>query len=118
VTLGALALLVPLLAFVLWFQMRLLRGMRALQAASAGRKKHYYSISHDEVREMAPDMIPALAHHRFCESERHRGRWRPARWLELEDTGTDVPLMWATCETCHHERMTWLNGREVQVSRN
>jgi hypothetical protein len=117
VTVGALALLVPLLAIVLLFQIRLMHLMRSLQAEPAQATTRYYSLTHEEVRELAPDMLPALAHHRFCESERHRGRWRPASWLELETTGEETPLMWSTCDTCHHQRMTRLrSGQEVALS--
>jgi hypothetical protein len=114
VTVGALALLVPLLAIVLLFQIRLMQLMRSLKAESDQPTTRYYSLTHEEVRELAPDMLPALAHHRFCESERHQGRWRRASWLELEDTDQETPLMWSTCDTCHHQRMTRLrSGREV-----
>ncbi|MBJ7612473.1 MAG: hypothetical protein JF924_09135 [Candidatus Dormibacteraeota bacterium] len=114
VTVGALALLVPLLAIVLLFQIRLMNLMRSLKVEEDQPATRYYSLTHEEVRELAPDMLPALAHHRFCESERHRGRWRPASWLELETTDQETPLMWSTCETCHHQRMTRLrSGREV-----
>jgi hypothetical protein len=117
VTVGALWLLVPLLTIVLLFQVRLMRQMRSLRAGSAKPATRHYSVTQDEVRALAPDMLPALAHHRFCESLRHQGRWRLAKWLELEDTDSDVPLMWATCDTCHHQRMTLLrNGHEVAVS--
>jgi hypothetical protein len=120
VTVGALWLLVPLLVVVLIFQLRLMQQIRSLTATGglpARSSPRHYSVSQEEVRALAPDMLPALAHHRFCESRRHQGRGRPARWLELEDTDSDVPLMWATCDTCHHERMTWLrSGREVAVS--
>jgi hypothetical protein len=117
VTVGALALLVPLLAIVLLFQVRLMNLMRSLKAEKDQPATHYYSLTHEEVRELAPDMLPALAHHRFCESERHRGRWRPASWLELETTDLETPLMWSTCETCHHQRMTRLrSGQEVALS--
>jgi hypothetical protein len=118
VTVGALWLLVPLLAVVLLFQVRLMRQIRLLGAAPAEPTPRYYSLTYAEARELAPDMVSALAHHRFCETERHRGRWRPASWLELEETGTEPLLMWATCETCHHQRMTRLkSGREVAISR-
>jgi hypothetical protein len=114
VTVGALALLVPLLAIVLLFQIRLMQLMRSLKAEPDQPTTRYYSLTHEEVRELAPDMLPALAHHRFCESERHQGRWRRASWLELEDTDQETPLMWSTCDTCHHQRMTRLrSGREV-----
>jgi hypothetical protein len=118
VTVGALWLLVPLLALVLLLQVRLMRQMRSLTAAPTQPATRHYSLTHQEVRELAPDMLPALAHHRFCETERHQGRWRPARWMELEDNGSDPLLMWATCETCHHQRMTRLrSGQEVAISR-
>jgi hypothetical protein len=117
VTVGALALLVPLLAIVLLFQIRLMHLMRSLKAEPPQATTRYYSLTHEEVRELAPDMLPALAHHRFCESERHRGRWRPASWLELETTDQETPLMWSTCDTCHHQRMTRLrSGQEVALS--
>jgi hypothetical protein len=117
VTVGALALLVPLLAIVLLFQIRLMQLTRSLKAGQAQPATRYYSLTHQEVRELAPDMLPALAHHRFCESERHHGRWRPASWLELEATDQETPLMWSTCDTCHHQRMTRLrSGREVALS--
>jgi hypothetical protein len=117
VTVGALWLLVPLLAVVLLFQVRLMRQMRSLTATPAPPVTRYYSLTHQEARDLAPDMVPALAHHRFCETERHRGRWRPASWLELEETDSEPLLMWATCETCHHQRMTRLrSGGEVAVS--
>ena len=116
-TVGALWLMVPLLAVILLFQVRLMRQMRSLAAPPAEPKPHYWSLTHEEARELAPDMVPALAHHRFCETRRHQGRWRPANWIELEDNGTEPLLMWATCETCHHQRMTRLqSGREVAVS--
>jgi len=119
VTMDALWLLVPLLAVVLLFQVRLMRQMRSLTAAPAQPAPRYYSLTQAEARELAPDMVSALAHHRFCETERHQGRWRPASWLELEETGTEPLLMWATCETCHHQRMTRLrSGQEVAISRH
>jgi hypothetical protein len=120
-TLIALALLLPLLAIVLLVQMRLMRLIRSLQAASEANEpaKRYYSLSHEEVRELAPDLVAALAHHRFCESERHQGRHRVASWLELEQASTELPQMWATCETCHHQRITKLQtGREVATAHN
>jgi hypothetical protein len=118
VTVGALWLPVPLLALVLLLQVRLMRQMHSLTAAPTEPATRHYSLTHQEVRELAPDMLPALAHHRFCETERHQGRWRPARWMELEDDGSDPLLMWATCETCHHQRMTRLrSGQEVAISR-
>jgi hypothetical protein len=118
VTVGALWLLVPLLLVVLVFQLRLMHQLRSLAAGPAVATPRHYSVTQDEVRALAPDMLPALAHHQFCESRRHQGRWRPAKWLELEETDSDVPLMWATCDTCHHERMTRLrSGRDLAVSR-
>ena len=62
-----------------------------------------YSLTHDQVRDIAPDLDHALAHHRFCESERHRGGGRPAGWLELivHEPDTSLPTMWGTCEECH-----------------
>jgi hypothetical protein len=118
-TLIALALLVALLAIVLLVQMRLMRLMRTLQADADQPTKRYYSLSHEEVRELAPDLTAALAHHRFCESERHQGRHRLASWLELEQAETELPLMWSTCETCHHQRITRLQtGREVAAAHN
>jgi hypothetical protein len=91
---------------------RLLRRIRSLQPAASQAEPvtRYYSMTFDEVRRLAPDMLPALAHHRFCESERHQGRWRPAGWLELEEVDSREPLMWATCDTCHHQRMTKLTS--------
>ena len=120
-TLIALGLLVALLAIVLLVQMRLMRLMRSLQAAPEADEpaKRYYSLSHEEVRELAPDLTVALTHHRFCESERHQGRHRLASWLELEQASTELPLMWSTCETCHHQRITRLQtGREVAAAHN
>jgi hypothetical protein len=109
-TVIALAFLVPLTAVVLFMQLRLLRRIRSLHAASAQAQpvKRYYSMTIEDVRQLAPDMLPAIAHHRFCESDRHQGRWRPASWIELEEVDSETPLMWATCETCHHQRMTTL----------
>jgi hypothetical protein len=118
-TVIALVFLVPLTAVVLFLQMRLLRRMRSLQAAAAQAQplKRYYSMTLQDVRQLAPDMLPALAHHRFCESNRHQGRWRAASWLELEEIDSETPLMWATCETCHHQRMTTLTSSgEVAAS--
>ena len=62
-----------------------------------------YSLTHDLVRDLAPDLQHALAHHRFCESERHRGGLRPAGWIELivHEADTKLPSMWGTCEECH-----------------
>jgi hypothetical protein len=120
-TLIALALLVALLAIVLLVQLRLMRFMRSLRAAPEAEEpaKRYYSLSHEEVRELAPDLAVALTHHRFCESERHQGRHRLASWLELEQDSTELPLMWSTCETCHHQRITKLQtGREVAAAHN
>jgi hypothetical protein len=111
-TVIALLFLVPLTAVVLFLQLRLLRRMRSLQAPASEAQpvKRYYSMTLEDVRQLAPDMLPALAHHRFCESDRHQGRWRPASWLELEEIDSETPLMWATCETCHHQRMTTLTS--------
>jgi hypothetical protein len=111
-TVIALLFLVPLTAVVLFLQLRLLRRMRSLQAAATEAQpvKRYYSMTLEDVRQLAPDMLPAIAHHRFCESDRHQGRWRPASWLELEEIDSETPLMWATCETCHHQRMTTLTS--------
>jgi hypothetical protein len=62
-----------------------------------------YSLTHDQVRDLAPDLQHALAHHRYCESERHRGGPRPAGWIELliHEPDTRVPSLWGTCEECH-----------------
>jgi hypothetical protein len=111
-TVIALVCLVPLMAVVVLLQLRLLRRIRSLQPAASQAEPvtRYYSMTFDEVRRLAPDMLPALAHHRFCESERHQGRWRPAGWLELEEVDSQEPLMWATCDTCHHQRMTSLTS--------
>jgi hypothetical protein len=108
----ALGLLIPLLAFVLLFQIRLLRLMRGLKPAPppSPAPPRYLSLTHEEVRQLAPDLAPTLAHHRFCESARHEGRYRPANWLELEELDAELPHMWATCETCHHQRMTHLTS--------
>jgi hypothetical protein len=104
----ALGLLIPLLAFVLLFQIRLLRLMRGLKPSPPPppAAPRYLSLTHEEVRQLAPDLAPTLAHHRFCESARHEGRYRLANWLELEELDAELPHMWATCETCHHQRMT------------
>jgi hypothetical protein len=116
----ALGLLIPLLAFVLFFQIRLLRLMRGLKpsAAPPPAPPRYLSLTHEEVRQLVPDLAPALAHHRFCESVRHEGRHRLANWLELEELDAELPHMWATCETCHHQRVTHLtaNGGVSAVS--
>ncbi|HEY4867255.1 MAG TPA: hypothetical protein VIK45_17275 [Candidatus Dormibacteraeota bacterium] len=116
----ALGLLIPLLAFVLFFQIRLLRLMRGLKlsAPPPPALPRYLSLTHEEVRQLVPDLAPALAHHRFCESVRHEGRHRLANWLELEELEAELPHMWATCETCHHQRMTHLtaNGGVSAVS--
>jgi hypothetical protein len=116
----ALGLLIPLLAFVLFFQIRLLRLMRGLKLSPPPPPAlpRYLSLTHEEVRQLVPDLAPALAHHRFCESVRHEGRHRLANWLELEELDADLPHMWATCETCHHQRMTHLtaNGGVSAVS--
>jgi hypothetical protein len=111
-TVIALLFLVPLTAVVLLMQLRLLRRMRSLQTAASQAEpvKRYYSMTLQDVRQLAPDMLPALAHHRFCESDRHQGRWRPASWIELEEGDSETPAMWATCETCHHQRMTTLTA--------
>jgi hypothetical protein len=108
----ALGLLIPLLSFVLLFQIRLLRLTRGLKlsAPPPPALPRYLSLTHEEVRQLAPDLAPALAHHRFCESVRHEGRHRQANWLELEELEAELPHMWATCETCHHQRMTHLTS--------
>jgi hypothetical protein len=115
----ALALLVPLLGFVLLFQIRLMRLMRSMQATAepTPTAPRYLSLTHEEVRELAPELAPALTHHRFCESARHQGRQRRASWLELENLDAELPEMWATCEICHHQRVTQLtsNGGVVTV---
>ena len=62
-----------------------------------------YSLTYDQVRDLAPDLHHALAHHRFCESKRHLGGGRPASWIELivHEADTRLPSMWGTCEECH-----------------
>lgn len=115
--LAAVACLFPLLAIVVLLQLRLLRLMGTRQPEKPEKRpqpaKPYYSLTHEQVRELAPDLLGALAHHRFCESERHFGRQKRAGWLELEDLEAEVPKMWATCEVCHHQRMMRLgaNGK-------
>lgn len=114
ISLGALACLVPLLALVVLLQLRLLRLVRSRQPAAAAEPARpvtrHYSLTQEQARQLAPDLLMALAHHRFCESQRHEGRQKRASWLELEERESEPTRMWGTCETCHHERMTELSG--------
>jgi hypothetical protein len=113
-SLAATACLLPLLAIVVLLQVRLLRLLRSRQPERAAQPSQpvtrHYSLTQEQARELAPDLLAALSHHRFCESERHQGRQKRATWLELEETDSEPTRMWATCDTCHHERMTELNG--------
>jgi hypothetical protein len=112
---AALACSLPLLAIVVLLQLRLLRMRQPAKPSEPA--KRYYSLTQEQARELAPDLLAALAHHRFCESDRHYGRQKRARWLELDETEAEVPNMWATCETCHHQRMTSLGVNDRLVAR-
>ena len=114
-SLAAFACVFPLLAIIVVLQLRLLRLLRLRQPEMASKASkpltRHYSLTQEQARELAPDLVTALAHHRFCESERHHGRQKRATWLELEEADSEPTRMWATCETCHHQRMTELSGR-------
>ena len=75
-----------------------------------------YSLTYDQVRDLAPDLQHALAHHRFCESERHRGGLRPAGWIELivDEQDTRFSSMWGTCNECHHRSIPVAAARPLR----
>src|ERR1700730_7645430 len=92
---------------------------RAGRAFSSSMRR--YSLTHEQVRDLAPDLAEALGHHRFCQSRRHTGDQLPASWMELtvHQSDAELPVMWATCERCHRnsQRRTWwgLRARPVLV---